>query len=60
MPVPKSTPLPPPPRDLTEAVRDTVTLRTVSESPRNKVGRSHTAMYIHLSLLLVFNFNLSN
>ena len=34
----------PPPRDITEAVRDTVTLRP--DAPRNRVGRSQTAMYV--------------
>jgi hypothetical protein len=31
-------------RDITEAVRDTVTVRGVADPPRNRVGRSHTAM----------------
>jgi hypothetical protein len=44
-PPPKSDLMPPTHRDITEAVRDTVTVRGVSESPRNRVGRSHTAMY---------------
>ena len=36
----------PAPVPLTDAVRETVTVRGVSDSPRNKVSRSHTAMYV--------------
>ena len=45
----------PAPVPLTEAVRETVTIRAVADSPRSKVARSHTAMYAqnHLSSSLI-------
>lgn len=44
-PVPKSAPAH---RDITEAVRDTVTVRGSTDyNPRTRVGRSQTAMYVY-------------
>lgn len=46
-------------RDITEAVRDTVTVRGATDySPRARVGRSQTAVCVHfIPAIFVINFN---
>lgn len=54
-PSPLSSPPPPPPKtaggDITQAVRDTVTVRTQDSPARSKMSRSQTNAYVHFHFL---------